>query len=181
VIDYDPAWIGRYVTEAHRLREALGPGPAAIEHVGSTSIPGMAAKPIIDILAAQPQAHSLDVIVHRLSGIGYLYTPESEVDDPDRRVFRKGPADMRLMRTHHLHLTDIGGQYWRRILAFRDWLRTHHEDADTYAQLKRDLVTRHGRDSHVYTNAKHEFVTDIELRAGIPHPRDCPYCYGQSL
>jgi 4a-hydroxytetrahydrobiopterin dehydratase len=71
------------------------------------------------------------------------------------------------MRTHHLHLTEFDGPYWRRIVGFRDWLRSHPVDAHRYAELKRELVIRHERDSHGYTDAKHAFVAEIEQRAGI--------------
>lgn len=92
-----------YEDEAAQIRDAVGDDLVDIEHVGSTAIPRMPAKPIIDILASVSTWHRFAAIVQRLAAIGYLYTPESEADDPARKVFRKGPSDMASMRTHHLH------------------------------------------------------------------------------
>lgn len=168
VVDHDSSWTERYAAEARLLIDTLGSHLAAIEHVGSTSVPGMPAKPIIDILAAVRTYDRFDVVVRRLAQIGYLYTPEAEADDPGRRVFRKGAQDMGRLRTHHLHITEVNSHYWQRIVAFRDHLRHHSDDATAYAQLKRDLAVRLADDSRGYTAAKQQFVTAIERRAGVP-------------
>ena len=162
VVDYDPDWPQRYAEEANLLSDALGAYLLAVEHIGSTAIPGMPAKPVIDILAATPGYAPFDEVVRRLARIGYLYTPESEVDDPGRRVFRKGPDDLGCLRTHHLHVTEFYSHYWQRMVAFRDHLRGHPEDAASYVDLKRELVARHPQDSRRYTAGKHQFVTAIE-------------------
>ncbi|HEV2069672.1 MAG TPA: GrpB family protein [Acidimicrobiales bacterium] len=85
--------------EADRLRPVIGPTLLAIEHVGSTAVPGLAAKPIIDILAGVSSWDGFEQMVEDLGAIGYVYTPHYEKDDPGRRVFRKGPEDLRLLRT----------------------------------------------------------------------------------
>jgi GrpB-like predicted nucleotidyltransferase (UPF0157 family) len=166
VVAYDPAWPGLFADEAEQLREALGPAVLAIEHVGSTAVPGLAAKPIIDILAAIAPSADARWVKARLESIGYLHTPESSAP---ARIFRKGPADMALLRTHHLHLTDLDGHYWRRIIAFRDHLRRHSDDAVAYAELKRDLAARFADDRRSFTRGKHSSVASIEQRAGIGH------------
>lgn len=163
--DYDPSWPALYGDEAKLLRNTLAPDLVAIEHIGSTSVPGMAAKPVIDLLAAVTDYGRFPSIVQRLGSVGYVYTPESEADDPDRRVFRKGPADISQLRTHHLHLTTTGSRYWRRMVAFRDHLRRHPEDATAYVDLKRALAARHAADPAAYTAGKHEFVTAVEEKA----------------
>ena len=99
--------------------------------------------------------------------LSYTYTPESEADDPSRRVFRKGPEDFARTRTHHLHVTLAGSHYWRRLVGFRDWLRAHPEDAAAYIRLKRELALVHANDSRAYTAGKTGFVRWIERRAGI--------------
>lgn len=168
LVDCDVGWPARYADEARLLTNTLGSYVLAIEHVGSTSVPGMGAKPTIDILAAVPIWDGFAVVVQRLAEIGYLYTPEAEVDDPGRRIFRKGPEDMGRLRTHHLHLTLVGSPYQQRIIAFRDHLRHHPDDAAAYARLKGELAATHADDSRGYTAGKHQFVTAIEHSAGIP-------------
>jgi muramoyltetrapeptide carboxypeptidase len=182
--DYDPGWPQRYAAEAARIAAALGEDLVATEHVGSTAIPGMPAKPILDILAAVASWDGFDEIVATLDRIGYLYTPESEADDPERRVFRRGPADMRLMRTHHLHVTAPRSRYWTRIIGFRDHLREDAADAAEYAALKRRLATEFATDGRAYTRAKGEFVQRIESRGRSPlavrslGPRSAPGASG---
>ncbi len=173
VDDYDPNWARQYTEEAHLLEETLGPHVVAVDHIGNTSISGMPSKPIIDILASVTTYDEFDLVVQRLATIGYLHTPESEADDPARRVFRKGPEDMNRRRTHHLHMTEINGYYSRRIIAFRNYLQCHPDDARAYAQLKRELAVKYENDSHGYTAAKSRFVTDIEHKAGVGLPADC--------
>lgn len=166
LVDYDESWLASYEAEAAALRIALAPELDDLQHVGSTAVPGMVAKPIVDILAAVASWDRFDVMVERLQALGYVYTPESEADDPQRRVFRKGPSDVRVMRTHHLHVTLSGSQYWNRIIAFRDRLRADPDAAARYADLKRELITQHGSDSRAYTAAKTPFVTRLEASCG---------------
>jgi GrpB-like predicted nucleotidyltransferase (UPF0157 family) len=167
IVEYDSTWPTRYAEEATLLAETLGSRLLRVEHVGSTSVPGMPAKPIIDILAAVAGYDGFPTVVQDLEKIGYVYTPESEADDPDRRVFRKGPDDMTRQRTHHLHVTEAGSHYWQRIMAFRDHLRRDPAAASAYASLKQGLATTHARDPRGYTAGKHEFVTTVEHGAGV--------------
>lgn len=168
--DHDPGWLALYTAEVPGLREAIGDGLEALEHVGSTAVPGLAAKPIIDILATVRAWTGADEMVQRLAAIEYLYTAESEADDPERKVFRKGPADLGLLRTHQLHVTLRHSHYARRLVAFRDHLRAHPTEMAAYGTLKADLVRRHATDSRAYTAAKSEFVHRIERLAGIDGP-----------
>ncbi|MGQ0432501.1 MAG: GrpB family protein [Microthrixaceae bacterium] len=165
--EYDARWPEIYQEEALRIAAAIGIDLIAIEHVGSTAVPGMAAKPIIDILAAVTTWVRLDDMVTKLRELGYVYTPESEADDPNRRVFRKGPTDMSLLRTHHLHITDPESLYWQRIIAFRDQLRSNAADAAAYIQLKNALAADFAHDSRSYTAGKQEFVTAMERKRGV--------------
>lgn len=158
---YDAGWPAAYQDEALSIAAALGPELVAIEHVGSTAVAGMPAKPIIDILAAVAAWEHLDVHVAALHAIGYVYTPHSETDDPGRRVFRK-PSDLTLDRTHHLHVTQFGSPYWRRIIRFRDHLRADPEAAERYAELKRQLAEAFELDPDQYTSGKAHFVRLID-------------------
>ena len=168
---YNERWPSEFHEEADRLRAAIGPTLVALEHIGSTAVPGLAAKPIIDILAGVSSWDGFERMVEELGRLGYVYTPHSEKDDPGRRVFRKGPADLSLLRTHNLHVTEFGSYYWTRLVAFRDHLRDHAEDAADYQRLKEDLVARYRNQTRAYTKAKETFVKAIEAKAGVPNER----------
>ena len=167
VVEYDPEWPRRFAEEAVVLRGAFGSELVAVEHIGSTAVPGLPAKPIIDIMAGVTGWEGFELIVERLAAVGYRYTPEAEKDDPSRKVFRKGPSDLSHLRTHHLHVTELDGFYWQRMLAFRDRLRSHPEEAAAYVALKQELAARFANESRRYTAGKAEFVTEIERRAGV--------------
>ena len=162
VAQYDRRWPAQYQEEVAVLRVVLGQRLLAIEHVGSTSIPGMPSKPTIDILADLAQTEELDALVERLQTVGYVHTP----DDLDREVFRKGPPDWRVPRTHHLHVCPEGSDYWLRIVTFRDYLRTHPVTAAEYIRLKRDLAKRFKDDPGLYTSGKRDFVMKVVASAG---------------
>jgi GrpB-like predicted nucleotidyltransferase (UPF0157 family) len=163
IVPYDPAWPALYEAEAARLRAAL---PAdlvlAMEHFGSTAIPGLAAKPVIDILVAVPSiAEARERTVAPLEALGYAFW----ADNPkrDRLFFVKGlpPAPR---RTHHVHMTELEGEAWRR-LRFRDHLRTHAEAREAYLALKLDLARRFPDDREAYTEGKQSFVDAIMAQA----------------
>ena len=101
-----------------------------------------------------------------LESFGYVWDQHAERDEPARKVFRKGPADKAQPRSHHLHLTVLNGNYWKRILAFRNELRRNPEAAAAYTQVKRELLQTCGGDSCAYTAGKHEVVKRIERQAG---------------
>lgn len=164
IVPYDPRWPALFAEEAARLREAL---PAelvlGLEHFGSTAIPGLAAKPIIDILiAVRSLAEAQEKAIEPLEALGYLYW----YDNPktDRMFFVKGLPPEGARRTHHVHMTETSGEMWRR-LAFRDHLRTHPEDARRYERLKRELAAAHRDDREAYTDAKAAFVAEILAKA----------------
>jgi GrpB-like predicted nucleotidyltransferase (UPF0157 family) len=164
IAEYDPRWPEMYEEEKHAILAVCGPAILAIEHIGSTAVPGLAAKPIIDIMLG---IHSLDqapALYDGLAGIGYEYAPEFEESIPERRFFRKGPTDY---RTHHLHMVELGGEFWMRHLLFRDYLRQHTEVAQQYEELKRRLAAEYGSNRSGYTEAKTDFIRDKEVRAKI--------------
>jgi GrpB-like predicted nucleotidyltransferase (UPF0157 family) len=159
---YQPRWPAQYEEEVALLRGVLGVRLLAIEHIGSTSITGMPSKPTIDMLADVDLAGGLNALVERLQSVGYVHTP----DDLDRQVFRKGPHDSTLPRTHHLHVCPEGSDYWQRIVTFRDYLRNHSNTAAEYVRLKRDLDERFRDAPSLYTSGKREFVADVVEKAG---------------
>ncbi len=155
IVDYDPVWPIRFEAERELLGQAFGGAPVSIEHVGSTAVPGLAAKPIIDILISADSLEAFEVRVPELARLGYEYVPEFEVELPMRRYFRK-PA--LTGRTHHLHCVETDSAFWRDHLLFRDFLRTHPDRAAAYAELKRELAQRFSHDREAYTQAKTAFI-----------------------
>src|SRR6266568_3023147 len=139
IVPYDPEWPLLFDVEARRLRSALAPLPIVLEHTGSTSVPGLAAKPVLDILAGVTEGASVERYVVKLIGAGYLHRGDRGI--PGREFFRRGDP-----RAYHLHLAPIGSTFWREHLAFRDYLRMHADIRDEYAELKRSLAARFPRD-----------------------------------
>jgi len=127
----------------------------AVEHVGSTAVPGLDAKPVIDLLVGVQDVGSAGCCIRPLAEIGYSYWTENP--NPDRMLFVKFTAD-RTSRTHNLHVVEVGGDLWDDRLLFRDHLRAHPEAADEYARLQHDLAERFRDDREAYTEAKTDFV-----------------------
>jgi len=162
IVDYDPRWPALYEEEKDRIVAASGPVVLAIEHIGSTAVPGLAAKPVIDIMVGIQTLDEAPALYDPLAAIGYEYAPEFEELIPERRFFRKGPAEF---RTHHLHVVEFGDDFWVRHLLFREYLRRHAEAAHNYAQLKRKLAAQYGGNRQGYTEAKTDFIRGIEFLA----------------
>jgi GrpB-like predicted nucleotidyltransferase (UPF0157 family) len=121
VVPYDDAWPSLYEEERARIERAIGLWAEGIEHVGSTAVPGLAAKPVIDIMVGVKSLDDSSILVERLVGIGYEYVPEFELDLPFRRYFRKMREGR---RTHQIHLVERSNtEWWDRHLLFRDYLR----------------------------------------------------------
>lgn len=152
--EYDPEWPRLYEREAEGIRGALGPMALQIEHVGSTSVPGLAAKPIIDIVLVVADTRDEAAYVPPLEAAGYLL----RIREPDwfeHRSF-KGPDT-----NVNLHTFSEGCSEVDRMLAFRDWLRTHDEDRELYATAKRELASREWKYVQNYADAKSAVVTEI--------------------
>jgi GrpB-like predicted nucleotidyltransferase (UPF0157 family) len=156
-VDYDATWPRQFEEEKRRILGAISRYVAAVEHVGSTSVPGLAAKPIVDILVGLRSLSDATSCINPLKGLGYEYVPEFEAELPERRYFRRVVPRP---RTHHIHMVETTSEFWRRHLLFRDYLRAQPEDARAYELLKRDLVSRFevGRD---YAAAKSVFISAI--------------------
>jgi GrpB-like predicted nucleotidyltransferase (UPF0157 family) len=166
IADYDPRWAAMYADESARVQNAAGEWLLNIEHVGSTSVPGLAAKPIVDMMPGLRSLDDAPQIVSAMEGLGYQYIPDYEDELPERRYFVRPPGrGYRHKRLFHVHAVETTSAFWRRHLAFRDYLRTHAETADEYAALKRRLAAEYGSDRVGYTEAKTEFITRIESLA----------------
>ena len=158
VVPYDTAWPTLFRVEADRVREALPGLPLWLEHVGSTAVPGVAAKPIIDILAGRPPGVPAAPYIAALGAAGYEYRGEQGI--PGRAFFRRG-----VPRSYHIHLAEVDSQFWRDHLAFRDHLRSHPEVAAEYVALKESLAAQFPRDREAYISGKGPFILQVLARA----------------
>jgi GrpB-like predicted nucleotidyltransferase (UPF0157 family) len=161
LLPHDPLWAQAFTREAALILKALSTALSAIHHIGSTALPGIHAKPIIDILAVTSDLSLLDNTAPSLEALGYESLGEFGI--PGRRYFRKdNPAGE---RTHQFHAFQIGSPQIARHLAFRDFLRAHPEDARNYDELKQRLAKLHPNDISAYTDGKDVFIQDIDSRA----------------
>lgn len=171
IVAYDPSWPRRFRDERAILERSLESWIAGpIEHVGSTAVPGLAAKPIIDIMVAVESLPASVPAVSALAEIGYVYFPyRPEV----MHWFCKPSA---ATRTHHLHLVPAGSRLWKERIAFRDCLRRDLVTARDYAELKRRLARRYELDREAYTKAKGPFIrrvlSDVLPQGRPPGGRD---------
>jgi GrpB-like predicted nucleotidyltransferase (UPF0157 family) len=156
--EYDPGWPGRYADEAARIRAALGAEVLAVEHVGSTSVPGLAAKPVIDIDLVVPDSANEDAYVPALEAAGYVL----RIREPDwfehRMLVRERPKVQ-------VHVFSRDCPEIERMLAFRDRLRGNDADRELYERTKRELAVRTWRYVQDYADAKTDVVEDIMTRA----------------
>ncbi|MDP4173425.1 MAG: GrpB family protein [Bacteroidota bacterium] len=162
--EYSEEWISLFKKEKHLLQEALGSKTSIIEHIGSTSVKGLAAKPIIDIMIGLFDFSEADSLIVEIKALGYEYIPEYEDVMPYRRFFKK-IMDGKV--THHIHMVSEGSEFWRRHLLFRDYLRMNSDIANQYAALKKDLAKREWNDTNEYAEAKSEFIRKIEKIAAL--------------
>ena len=156
--DYDPGWPALYEREAARLRTILGDRVHLLEHVGSTSVPGLPAKPIIDMLLIVADSGDEPAYVPSMEAHGYVVRIR-ELDWQEHRVFKGPDTDI------NLHTFSDGSSEIGRMLAFRDRLRTHVDERERYLETKRELATRHWVYVQDYADAKGEVVEAIIARA----------------
>lgn len=157
VLDYDPEWPLKYNKERDHIIEILKDNCISIYHIGSTSVPGLAAKPIIDIMVVVRSLERTDRAAEKFSDLGYEYLGEFGI--AGRRYLRKGGDE----RTHQLHIFQADD--WKNIqrhLAFRDYMRTHEKERDAYAALKKDLAQKFPYDIDGYCDGKENFVRKME-------------------
>jgi GrpB-like predicted nucleotidyltransferase (UPF0157 family) len=158
VTNYDSGWPARFEVEGARIRGALGDRATRIEHVGSTAVPGLAAKPIIDILVVVEDSSREEEYVPALERAGYVL----RVREPDfhaHRMLRTVARDV------HVHIYSVGSSEVARLLDFRDWLRASDADRDLYAERKRALASRAWKSMQYYAEAKTEVIEAIMARS----------------
>jgi GrpB-like predicted nucleotidyltransferase (UPF0157 family) len=159
ILDYDPAWPEVFRFLRDRAAAALGGLAAAVEHVGSTAVPGLAAKPVIDMDVVVRSAGDVPAAIEGLARIGYVH--QGDLGIPGREAFAAPPDTP----SHHLYLCTLDSPEYRRHLAFRDYLRAHPETARVYGRLKKAAARRFPNDRAAYTDAKSGFVAEILRRA----------------
>lgn len=160
VVPHDSAWPENFAQESQQIYGVLGENIVAIHHIGSTAIPGIYAKPVIDLLVevkdiATVNAHSLQMM-----SLGYQAMGEFGI--PGRRYFRK---EVQAVQTHHVHVFAIGSAQIERHLTFRDYMTAHPEAAHRYSQLKRQLASQHPTDIEAYMDGKDGFIQEIDSQA----------------
>lgn len=169
---YDPRWRVEFEDERARLQAALGALAVRIDHHGSTSVPGLAAKPVIDIQISVRQLHPVDPYAERLAVSGYAHVPHP--DDAFAPFFHR-PEEW--PHTHHVHVVRSGGEEERKTLAFRDYLREHVSVAREYEALKKELAPRYSSSQfgtrQAYADAKGDFIARVTRQAlAEGYPRD---------
>ena len=156
--EYDENWVQMFNDEALFLRGIFGDEIIKFEHFGSTSVPGMKAKPVIDMMCLVKDINKIDVFNEQMRLFGYDVAGEWGIQG--RRLFRKGGEN----RTHHIHVYQYDNNQIQRHLVLRDYLRTHPDEVEQYTYLKEELVQRYD-DTAFYSKAKKPFVKELEQRA----------------
>ena len=163
---YSPEWPREFERERAALTAALAPLHVHIEHIGSTSVPGMSAKPIIDIMVGAPSLNDVEAHMPLIEQLGYEHLPEMLDLMPDNRFFAK-PAT--LPRRFHLHAVEYDGEFWRDHIAFRDVLRNDSKLAADYLALKSQLAAQYRLQPKRYTDAKGPFINAVVQEAQKKH------------
>ncbi|WP_205665661.1 GrpB family protein [Anoxybacter fermentans] len=159
---YTNEWKRLYEEEKNLLWSSIGNYVVDIQHIGSTSIPGIEAKPIIDIMVGVRNLEDGEKCVEFLEKLGYEYKGEHGI--PGRLFFAKGDSTM---RTHHLHMVEWNSDFWRNHLLFRNYLRKHEDVAEEYLKLKRELAEKFAKDRDAYTAGKADFIQRVLKKADI--------------
>lgn len=163
VVPYDPEWRKFFAKERKRILNTIGQYIVTLEHVGSTAVQDMCAKPIIDIAVGLKKFTDGFKCVKGLTTIGYMYRGEFGI--PGRHYFR---TDSKIV-TCHIHMHEIASERWENYILFRDYLRTHKKEAGEYAVLKKDLLRKYSSDREKYTEAKAGFINEILQKARAIH------------
>ena len=155
--EHDPDWAALAEEACRRIRLACGPLVSDVQHVGSTAVPGLPAKPILDLAVAVSELNALPKLVPKLTTLGYVYRGLNESSSDHLFVWEPTPG----VRTIHLHVVALDDEKWSEYLRFRDVLRRDPTTRDRYAELKGGLKERYQGDRKAYTEGKHEFIRAV--------------------
>ncbi|WP_330577918.1 GrpB family protein [Alkaliphilus pronyensis] len=160
VVPYNPHWVEEFQKESKKLFRILSKEAIEIHHIGSTSIPGISAKPVIDIMIVVKDINKIDEYNNELEELGYI--PKGEYGIKGRRFFLKGLYN----RTHHLHVFEKGNQEVAKHLNFKSYMICHPNEAKEYEELKKELAQKHKYDNVAYCKGKDAFIKNIDEKAG---------------
>jgi GrpB-like predicted nucleotidyltransferase (UPF0157 family) len=160
VVPYSEEWPAAFASEATRMRQALAPWVVDIQHIGSTAVPGLAAKPIVDVMPGIRSLADADKCIAPLVALGYEYMGEYGI--PGRHLFGVWRGDLTM---YHVHMVEWDSPFWRRHLLFRDYLRRHPEARDEYGALKSRLALEFPGDRQAYMDGKEPLILDLNRRA----------------
>lgn len=162
LVKHDTKWQTSFESEAKKIKNIFGEDALDVQHVGSTAIPGILAKPIIDIALITPSFQKVKRHIKALQDIGY----ELKKNDPrvERLFFTKGPE---IKRTHYLHIGEAGSDYAEDMIMFRDYLCTHRDIAEKYSKLKESLAEKYPDKREIYTEKKNKFIEEISKEAKL--------------
>ena len=160
IVPHNPHWSRMFEEEAQHLRSALGDNVVVIHHIGSTSIPGIYAKPVLDFLIAVHSLAAVDACNSAMETLGYEVMGEYGI--AGRRYFRKEADNI---RTHNVHVFQETSPQVERHLTFRDYMIAHPDDAQAYSDLKRELAEKFPEDIHGYMDGKDPFIKDMDEKA----------------
>jgi GrpB-like predicted nucleotidyltransferase (UPF0157 family) len=158
LIEYQDTWPAQFRHVATELRAVFASGGVAVEHIGSTAVPGLCAKPVLDVLVGVDSLLVAEDHRHALATLGFIYRAEYEVKLPERRYFVR--AEAQILRVH-LHCVVREGRLWNQHIAFRDVLRRRPEVMSEYAALKRSLALQYAENKNAYTEAKAPFIMRV--------------------
>ncbi len=162
MVEYNCDWPKQFEKEKNLLLRALRNTTIEIEHIGSTSVESLVAKPIIDIMVGLHDFSYLDSFIPKIVNLGYIYFSQFEDVLPNRRFFKKF-ANGKI--THHIHMVEVNSDFWKRHLLFRDYLRRNPETKEDYATLKKELAKQDWKESNDFSDAKTEFIRTVEQQA----------------
>lgn len=168
VVDWNPEWPAQFEAEAARIRAVCPAGIVACEHMGSTSVPGLPAKPVIDMVILVADYEAGAAFVEPIRSLGYTYKENNGI--PGRRYFDLGGDSPTELDRFHIHLYPVGHGDAKRVLAFRDYLRTHPEAKEAYAEKKRELAAMYPEDILLYTGGKSSVIRGIYRAMEGRHP-----------
>jgi GrpB-like predicted nucleotidyltransferase (UPF0157 family) len=160
LVSHNPDWQKLFEEERKLLMDAFGDAIIAIEHVGSTAIPGIPAKAILDMNVGVQALGSVDNMKEQFFQLDYEF--RGHQGEKNRQLLVKGPE---ANRTHHANVIVFGSEYWTKDLLFRDYLRANKAAADEYGKFKQELAEAHSNDRHIYTNKKAALIKDLLERA----------------
>ena len=161
VVSYNPNWREMYKEESEKIKNILNDIVIDIHHIGSTAIPGIKAKPVIDILVEVKDIEGVDQYNHKMKELGYEAMGEYGI--LKRRFFRKGENN----RTHHIHIFQVGNEEIKRHINFKEYLIAHPDKAREYSKLKEKLANKYSYDVENYSNSKSDFIKKIDRKAKL--------------